>query len=700
MRRDVLLMKRAQHQRRAHQPLPAAPALPRPVRRARAVGDRRVRPRDARLLRRSAGAGNPSDDPAWEDALVDRMRRMVERDKNHPSIIMWSLGNESGSGRNLGRDGGAGRASATRRGRCTTSATGRAATSTSTAACTPPTRRSTRSAAARRTPLDDPELDARRRRHAVHPVRVRARDGQRAGRADRVPGAVRALPALPGRLRLGVDRPRPAPAHAGRRRALRLRRRLRRAAARRQLRRRRPALPRPHALARAARVQEGHRAGPDRGRRGAGDAADREPARLPRPRRTCAFAWTLEEEGAPVAEGELDVGAAAGGRDRRARAARAARRRTRRDLADRAGGAGRRRAVGARRARGRLGAGARSTPAPPAGDVPAARRPRRATTRPRTAPRPSAPARFDAATGVLRRLGDLALDGPRLDVWRAPTDNDAGMHGAGQARGRLAAARPAPRARTASSPSSPAATALVVRTRVGAGGVGRGLCGDLPWTRGRRRRCCCTVDVEPGRASGPFPLPRLGLRLALPAALDRVEWFGRGPGEAYPDTRRAARVGRFVAHGRRAADAVRAPAGERQPHRGALGDAHRRRGAGLRVEGRPHFELTARRWTTEAPRRRPAHARPRPRATGSGSTSTTPSTASAPPRAARACCPQHRPRAAARDVRDGPARAAELNAATRTPAAPLSRFRCGASRPRTSARCPSACARASRSRHG
>ena len=46
--------------------------------------------------------GNPSDDPRWEDAMVDRMRRTVERDKNHPSIVMWSLGNESGSGVNLG----------------------------------------------------------------------------------------------------------------------------------------------------------------------------------------------------------------------------------------------------------------------------------------------------------------------------------------------------------------------------------------------------------------------------------------------------------------------------------------------------------------------------------------------------------------------------------------------------------------------
>ncbi|WP_113703356.1 glycoside hydrolase family 2 TIM barrel-domain containing protein, partial [Nonomuraea lactucae] len=46
-------------------------------------------------------AGNPTDDPRWSEALLDRMRRMVERDKNHPSVIMWSLGNESGVGRNL-----------------------------------------------------------------------------------------------------------------------------------------------------------------------------------------------------------------------------------------------------------------------------------------------------------------------------------------------------------------------------------------------------------------------------------------------------------------------------------------------------------------------------------------------------------------------------------------------------------------------
>jgi len=41
-----------------------------------------------------------SNDPAWEAAYLDRAVRMVERDKNHPSIIWWSLGNESGYGQN------------------------------------------------------------------------------------------------------------------------------------------------------------------------------------------------------------------------------------------------------------------------------------------------------------------------------------------------------------------------------------------------------------------------------------------------------------------------------------------------------------------------------------------------------------------------------------------------------------------------
>ncbi len=42
----------------------------------------------------------PANDPAFTAAFVDRGVRMVERDKNYPSVIIWSLGNESGYGPN------------------------------------------------------------------------------------------------------------------------------------------------------------------------------------------------------------------------------------------------------------------------------------------------------------------------------------------------------------------------------------------------------------------------------------------------------------------------------------------------------------------------------------------------------------------------------------------------------------------------
>ena len=42
-----------------------------------------------------------SDTPSWENAYVDRTERMVLRDRNHPSVVFWSLGNESGGGQNF-----------------------------------------------------------------------------------------------------------------------------------------------------------------------------------------------------------------------------------------------------------------------------------------------------------------------------------------------------------------------------------------------------------------------------------------------------------------------------------------------------------------------------------------------------------------------------------------------------------------------
>ncbi len=136
-----------------------------------------------------------------------------------------------------------------------------------------------------------------------------------------------------------------------------------------------------------------------------------------------------------------------------------------------------------------------------------------------------------------------------------------------------------------------------MRVRVAAAGTDRGLATTFTWTADGDG-LACHVAVEP-EGEWPFPLPRLGTRMALPASLGRLEWFGLGPGEAYADSRAAVRVGRFAI----AVDDLQTPYvmpqenGNRSRVRWAqLTDE---RGAGLRVEGRPHVELTARRWTSE-----------------------------------------------------------------------------------------------------
>ena len=40
----------------------------------------------------------PGDRQEWKDLLLDRVNSMYQRDKNHPSIIIWSCGNESFGG--------------------------------------------------------------------------------------------------------------------------------------------------------------------------------------------------------------------------------------------------------------------------------------------------------------------------------------------------------------------------------------------------------------------------------------------------------------------------------------------------------------------------------------------------------------------------------------------------------------------------
>jgi len=202
------------------------------------------------------------------------------------------------------------------------------------------------------------------------------------------------------------------------------------------------------------------------------------------------------------------------------------------------------------------------------------------------------PASFDARTGALMTIGGVEVSGLRLDVWRATTDNDEGAewltgirsaelwrkYGLHRMRHRLASV-------------DLDDDALTVRTRVAPAAWEFGLAAVYRWTSdGSRLKL--TVSVGP-EGEWPVPLPRLGVRFGLTRA-DSVKWYGGGLGEGYPDTKSASKVGRWES----TVDALQTPY-LRPQENGARADVRWAELGGLRVEGDPEFFLTARRWTSE-----------------------------------------------------------------------------------------------------
>ncbi|MBC9712992.1 DUF4981 domain-containing protein [Streptomyces sp. TRM66268-LWL] len=149
---------------------------------------------------------------------------------------------------------------------------------------------------------------------------------------------------------------------------------------------------------------------------------------------------------------------------------------------------------------------------------------------------------FDARTGALLAVGEVPVHGFGLDVWRAPTDNDNGMSwvtGASVAASWRALGLHRVQHRVEAVESSP--DGLTVRTRVAPAAVDVALRVTYHWIS-NGIRLALRMDVEP-EGDWQVPLPRLGIRLGLPAVYDRATWFGAGPGEAYPDTGAAAMLG-------------------------------------------------------------------------------------------------------------------------------------------------------------
>ena len=545
--------------------------------------------------------GNPSDDPRWRAAYLDRIARTVERDKNHPSIVMWSLGNESGIGANL--DATAGWV----RGRDPSRPLHYEHDLTSTLSDVHSRMYATHAevdALGRREEpaLEDPGLDARRRALPFVQCEYAHAMGNGPGGLADYQALFERHPRCQGGfvwewIDHGIRRPEGdfayggdfgEPLHDGNFVADGLVLPDRTPS---------PGLLELKAVFAPVRIS----------------ARGIENLHLFRDLSHLTFAWALEVEGEPVAEGTLDPGpVAAGGTVPLPRpelpsvpAGREAWLTVRALLAADEPWA----PAGHEVAFGQL-------PVAPAAARGAARRSaaRRRAARARRARRGARarPGAFDAATGRLVRLGDLELDGPRLDVWRAPIDNDVGTHGPEQ----LAAAWRAAglhRMTERVLGVEPEGDALVVRVRVAAAGRDRALLASLTG-RGRRR----------ARLRGRR---RARGRVAVPAAAARHADGAAGAARAARVVRARARRGlRRLARGgprravrrrrRRAPDAVRHAPGERQPRGGALGRADRRRrpraaGRGPPARGADRAPLDGRGPRRRAPRLRPRSARPR-----------------------------------------------------------------------------------------
>ncbi|MGQ9491380.1 MAG: glycoside hydrolase family 2 TIM barrel-domain containing protein [Anaerolineae bacterium] len=139
----------------------------------------------------------------------------------------------------------------------------------------------------------------------------------------------------------------------------------------------------------------------------------------------------------------------------------------------------------------------------------------------------------------------LLVAGPKLQIWRAPTDNDAttwgdqlaAIHWRAAGLDRLAHNLRGFTARQA----GPALAVVEADYWVAAPGHEAGFDCHHRYTIYGSGEIVLSTEVTP---VGPLPhLPRIGVRLAVPGALAVATWYGRGPHESYADRKRGAAVG-------------------------------------------------------------------------------------------------------------------------------------------------------------
>ena len=196
---------------------------------------------------------------------------------------------------------------------------------------------------------------------------------------------------------------------------------------------------------------------------------------------------------------------------------------------------------------------------------------------------------LNASSGDLYRLGPFGVNAVTLDFWRPPTDNDVPSVARAWRRAGL------DRLTRKTLAVQCGDDGLRLRQRIAPAGADFGFLASLTWTADGM----LFIHVAPD-GTWPCPLPKVGLRLVLEEAVEEVTWFGRGPGEAYRDTHQATRVGRFT----QPVASLATPYIRPQENGNRM---HTRRlslcgpsGQSLAVTGYPHVDFTVRRWSPEA----------------------------------------------------------------------------------------------------
>lgn len=210
---------------------------------------------------------------------------------------------------------------------------------------------------------------------------------------------------------------------------------------------------------------------------------------------------------------------------------------------------------------------------------------------------------LDGASGRLRSLGGVEVDGPWLDVHRAPTENDRGQ-GDNNNIARIWQQTGIDRMEHRTDAVRAGDGWIEVTGRTAPTTHAHGVAWTMLWQEdGDGLELTVTADFVGPWTNTPYMnrdiwVPRLGLLFALPGGYADVEWQGRGPGESYIDSFEASPLGRYAS----SIDALQVhyPVPEENGNHVDT-SLLAVRGADLpelRVDGRGTFDFTARRWTS------------------------------------------------------------------------------------------------------